>query len=104
MRIMLEGFGVMTTVPTLRSLDLRRVSGLLDKMSAASSTEDLDLWERQHREFHRVLLTGMSVPMRQLAESLLERTEWARRVRLMRGSRWRGAPTSTASCSSSPGV
>lgn len=91
LRIMIEGFGVLTTVPTLREPELLRLGSLLSQMRLASEEEDLDAWETPHREFHRVLIGSMSEVLRDVAEGISERTEWARRVRLIRGARWRDA-------------
>lgn len=90
-RIMVETLGVHATVPGMQRAELTRLGALLKEMKAASKDGDLDRWEHPHREFHRILIGGAGEAIRQVAESMSERTEWARRLRLMRGARWRGA-------------
>lgn len=91
LRIMIEGVGVMTTVPRLRPRHLAHLHELMDDMREAARREDLDLWERPHREFHRVLISASGEAVREVAESISERTEWARRVRLLRVPQWQRA-------------
>lgn len=91
LRLLLEAAAIHQTVPRLSAANLAAFGKLLKDMKQASHAGDLDRWEGPHREFHRMLLSAASPVLRQTAEGLSERTEWARRIRLMRGERWRGA-------------
>jgi DNA-binding GntR family transcriptional regulator len=86
-RILLEGLGARLTAPAISPDTLDEIEQLLAHMSQLAEEENLDEWQAEHRNFHRLLISGANPALRSAMESLMDRGEQYRFVYQVSGPR-----------------
>lgn len=85
-RIMLEGLGVLVTVPTMTDTAVTMLAELVEKLAGMSDDAGrTDAWNDLHNRLHLALVAGASVHLRKIIETNLERAEQFRALYRYRG-------------------
>lgn len=85
-RIMLEGLGVLVTVPAMTDADVRVLRSLVEQLNAMSDEAGrTTTWNDAHNRLHLALVAGTSVHLRKTIETNLERAEQFRSLYGYRG-------------------
>jgi DNA-binding GntR family transcriptional regulator len=77
-RVLIECAGVRLTVPLLTATELRLIEELLLEMeqhARRETPEDVQRWERPHRQFHRLLVSHTGEYLRESIAELQDHTE-----------------------------
>ncbi|MDQ3738333.1 MAG: GntR family transcriptional regulator [Actinomycetota bacterium] len=85
-RIMLEGLGVLVTVPTMTDAEVTALGGLVEQLTAMSDDAGrTDAWNEAHNRLHLALVAGTSAHLQKTIEANLERAEQFRSLYRYRG-------------------
>lgn len=79
-RILLEVLGIRLTVPGLSQPDLEALNQALAEMELAAKTEDFVTWDKMHRHFHSILVSGSEEGLRSTLTGFGEKSEFYRRI------------------------
>jgi DNA-binding GntR family transcriptional regulator len=79
LRIVNESLGIRLSVPQFEAADLDRLNSLLERVDPVPD-QDLDAWERPHREFHQALVGRAGGRILRLVDQLYDHSERYRRV------------------------
>jgi len=85
-RIMLEGLGVLLTVPAMKETDVATLGEIVEKLSGMSDDAGrTEAWNDLHNRLHLTLVAGASGHLRSVIEANLERAEQFRALYRYRG-------------------
>jgi DNA-binding GntR family transcriptional regulator len=79
-RIANEALAIRLTVPTMTADDDAQLERALRDMAQAAEASDTDVWERHHRGFHTLLVSGGGTRLRALLSELYDHAERYRRL------------------------
>jgi DNA-binding GntR family transcriptional regulator len=79
--ILVDALCVSMTVPRITPDDMARIEAALQRMIAAAGPQSADIWEREHREFHDLLVMYAGPVLRANIDSCWDRSERTRQTR-----------------------
>lgn len=79
-RILLEVLGIRLTVPGLSQAELEGLDRALAEMDLAAKKGDFGDWDKMHRHFHGILVSGSGEELRSTLAGFTEKSEFYRRI------------------------
>ncbi len=79
-RVLMEGAGVLVTVPHLDRLQIAELSDAVTEMRRHAADPNAELWARAHRRFHRALIPEAGREFARTLSTYFDRAERLRRM------------------------